>query len=64
MIDMQKARETLEARGYSCKYDRSYKCLVFEHDLHTVRFFPKSEWFAGKSVQDGRGFKNLLKQLW
>lgn len=64
MVTVQEAREALEKRGYSPRYDRQYKCLIFEHDFSEVRFFPKSEWFSGKSVTDGRGFKNLLEQLW
>lgn len=28
-----------------------------------VKYFPLKEWFTGKSVEDGRGFKNLIKQL-
>lgn len=64
MVTVQEAREVLEKRGYSPRYDRQYKCLIFEHDFSEVRFFPKSEWFSGKSVADGRGLKNLLEQLW
>lgn len=28
-----------------------------------VRFFPYSGWHTGETIKDGRGFKNLLKQL-
>jgi hypothetical protein len=28
-----------------------------------VRIFPYSGWFTGKTVKDGRGIKNLLKQI-
>jgi hypothetical protein len=28
-----------------------------------VRLFPYTGWFTGKSIKDGRGIANLLKQL-
>jgi predicted nucleotidyltransferase len=28
-----------------------------------VKFFPYSGWHTGKSIKDGRGLQNLLKQL-
>lgn len=37
--------------------------LEFEFGGHTVRFFPYTGWHAGKSIKDGRGWKNLRKQL-
>lgn len=30
---------------------------------HMVKFYPYSGWHTGKSITDGRGFKNLIKQL-
>ena len=35
--------------------------FLFEGKL--VTFFPYSGWFTGKTVTDGRGFNNLLKQI-
>lgn len=37
--------------------------LEFEHNENLIKYFPHSGWFTGKSVKDGRGIKNLLKQL-
>jgi len=37
--------------------------LRFAHRGHIVKFFPYSGWHTGKSIKDGRGFKNLVKQL-
>lgn len=37
--------------------------LHFEYKGHTVRFFPYSGYYSGKSVKSGRGIQNLLKQL-
>ena len=42
----------------------SDKELQFEHwpgDI--IRFWPYKGWASGKTIEDGRGLKNLLKQL-
>lgn len=39
------------------------KMIEFEFKGRTVRFYPYSGWATGKSIQDGRGLKNLIKQL-
>ena len=39
------------------------KEIRFTHKGETVKFFPFTGWFTGKSVKDGRGVNNLLKQL-
>ena len=49
--------------GYTVKWVEQSKCLQFEHKGSMVRFFPYTGWFSGKTVKDGRGLKNLLKQL-
>ena len=33
------------------------------HNYLEVKFFPYSGWHTGKSITDGRGLDNLLKQL-
>ena len=35
--------------------------FIFKESL--IRFYPYSGWHSGKSIKDGRGFLNLLKQL-
>lgn len=37
--------------------------IRINHNGFTVIYYPKSEWFTGKSVEDGRGIHNLIKQL-
>lgn len=39
------------------------KMIEFEFKGHTVRFYPYSGWATGKSIKDGRGLNNLIKQL-
>lgn len=41
----------------------SDKMIEFEYKGHSIKYFPYSEWATGKSIQDGRGLDNLLKQL-
>lgn len=37
--------------------------IVIDNNFSKVTFYPFTGWFTGKSVKDGRGIKNLLKQL-
>lgn len=41
----------------------SGKRIEFEFKGDSVFFYPYSGWHTGKSIKDGRGLKNLLKQL-
>lgn len=37
--------------------------IKFKWENEWVTFFPYSGWASGKSIKDGRGIDNLLKQL-
>lgn len=37
--------------------------LRFEFNGSIIYFFPFTGWHSGKTIQDGRGLNNLLKQL-
>jgi len=37
--------------------------IEFQYLGHRIRFYPYSGWHTGKSIKDGRGIDNLLKQL-
>lgn len=37
--------------------------IKFKHKGETVTYHPYSGWASGKSIKDGRGLQNLLKQL-
>lgn len=39
------------------------KSIQFQHKGETVTLFPYSGWHTGKTIKDGRGINNLLKQL-
>lgn len=46
--------------AYSCPDDLT---ISFRYKCETVLFYPFNGWFTGKTVQDGRGIQNLLKQI-
>ena len=52
----------IEDEGYQVIED-SDKELSFYFKNHLVRFWPYSGWHSGKSIKDGRGLQNLLKQI-
>jgi hypothetical protein len=59
---MQVACDAISLRGYAITYLDTTR-LEFEHNGHVVRFYPYSGWHTGRSIKDGRGLQNLLKQL-
>ena len=61
-VRVSATKEILEDMGYivaQCGEAR----LEFEHKGHKVLFYPYSGWHSGKSINDGRGFHKLIKQL-
>lgn len=57
------ASEQICKLGYTVTVRSDMKSLQFEHNSSTVTFFPYSGWATGKTINDGRGLHNLLKQL-
>lgn len=57
------ATNEITVLGYTCQYSTNDKCLLFDYKGATVRFYPYKGWFTGKTVKDGRGLRNLLKQI-
>jgi hypothetical protein len=41
--------------------DKTRVDFIFKNEI--VHFYPYSGWHTGKSITDGRGINNLLKQL-
>lgn len=58
---MEFAVKQLEKRGFKPRQDG--KKIIFDFNGHPVTLFPYSGWHTGKSIKDGRGFENLIKQL-
>lgn len=59
---MEYARNQITALGYPVT---EVKChtLQFTFRGSPVTLYPYSGWFTGRTVTDGRGIKNLLKQI-
>ena len=59
---MDYAQAQIEKLGY--KVDRvSDNQLRFEFKGSTINYYPYSGWASGATIKDGRGIKNLLKQI-
>ena len=58
---MQFAINELEKLGFDCHFDDTK--IDFQFKGKDIQFFPYSGWHTGKGIQDGRGWKNLKKQL-
>jgi hypothetical protein len=61
-IRVKFARESIESLGYSIT-NQTENLIEFEFKGSTVKIYPYSGWFTGKTVNDGRGIKNLLRQI-
>jgi len=61
-IRMQTAKTQITMRGFEIKKETATS-IEFEHKGHPVTFFPYSGWHSGKTINDGRGLKQLLNQL-
>ena len=61
-IRIAKAVDSIESLGLRVSYKDSTK-IKFDFRGSCVTYFPYSGWATGKTIQDGRGLANLLKQL-
>lgn len=48
--------------GYEITFQDEIK-LEFIHKGEKIQLFPYSGWHTGKTIKDGRGINDLLKQL-
>lgn len=61
-VRMKGCKEKLEDLGFEVTVvDHTLLTFIFEGSK--IMFYPYSGWHSGKTVKDGRGFKNLLRQL-
>lgn len=61
---MAYAIEKLEALGMEIlNKGQSDNLILFYWKDRPVYFFPYTGWHSGKSITDGRGINNLIKQL-
>lgn len=59
---MANAEKKIKAKGYNVSIDSDTQ-LSFVHKGYIVKFFPYSGWATGRSIKDGRGLRNLLRQI-
>ena len=60
-LRLKSCKKKLEELGY--EVEEKGKRLEFAYKGHIVLFWAYSGWHTGKSIKDGRGFGNLLRQL-
>lgn len=63
---MADAIESVQAMGYEIITNiqiENKRYFEFEFKGSVVRYFPYTGWATGKSIKDGRGLVNLLKQI-
>lgn len=60
-IRMQTAIQALLNLGFQLQSDDVK--IIFDYKDHPVTYYPYSGWHTGKTIKDGRGLENLLKQL-
>ena len=60
-IRVKKAIDEINNRIPTVYYDDKKVWFWFKDEM--VTYFAYSGWATGKSIKDGRGLKNLLKQL-
>jgi hypothetical protein len=59
---MDVARQKIQDLGFDIFFSDE-KVLAFKYKDEVVQYFPYSGWHTGKSIKDGRGLQNLLKQI-
>lgn len=56
------AKNKLATLGFEIYYEDETK-IKFMHKGEAVSLYPYSGWHTGRSIKDGMGLENLLKQL-
>lgn len=59
---MEAAKAAIKKLGFEITYEDKTK-INFWFKGSAVHFYPYSGWATGKTIKDGRGLENLLKQL-
>lgn len=59
---MRYAKQRIEDIGYTIT-DETSNSITFVFKGSPVILFPYSGWHSGKTIEDGRGINNLLKQI-
>ena len=56
------AKRAITELGFTIIIENDVK-IVFYYNRSPVHFYPYSGWHTGKSIVDGRGLRNLIKQI-
>lgn len=56
------AKKVIAEAGFKIE-KQTDKSLTFRFKGREIVFWPYSGWFSGKPVKDGRGLKNLMRQI-
>ncbi len=59
---LQYAKDKITALGIEIIYEDKTR-IDFMFKGSKIEFYPYSGWATGKTIKDGRGIDNLLKQL-
>jgi len=59
---IKSCKEKLESLGFDVRQTDPTK-LEFEYKGSKIQFYPYSGWHSGRTIKDGRGFSDLLRQL-
>ena len=59
---IKSCKSVLEKLGFEVKENGETE-LQFMFKGSLVKFWPYSGWHTGKTIQDGRGFDRLLRQI-
>lgn len=59
---MEYAIDQLTGRDFEITHRDDVE-IQFEYKGATIKYFPYSGWATGRTIKDGRGLENLLKQL-
>lgn len=61
-VRMRVAKDAINKLGLQIVHEDDVK-IVFMYKASRISFYPYSGWHTGKTIKDGRGLQNLLKQL-
>ena len=59
---IKSCKEKLESLGFDVRQTDPTK-LEFDYKGSKIKFYPYSGWHSGRTIKDGRGFSDLLRQL-
>lgn len=59
---LELAKRKIQSLGYKVT-EKAGNTLMFDFKGSSIVYWPYSGWATGSTIKDGRGLKNLLKQI-